>query len=241
MKTAIGIRFYSSSADNLDRLKSLVESVSTFADFILIAVKDDIEQSVIPEIEKWNASKTKAVSVGKQEKFVPILNFMVKYVYGRGFDRLLFVSAEIELTKDIFFQLSQHLDEQTLVAGAVLAGHEFRLGENRGSGETVPWNTLAMWNLDYLARTGFPLAGEAPYDSHFAGVEEIGACAVLQSLYPDLKIKLVNLGAVKWHIEELSNERIADHIKKLESKERRAEKQLKFLELPTPKVLHIEG
>ena len=241
MKTAIGIRFFSSSADNLDRLKSLVEGVSAFADFILIAVKDDSSKSVIPEIVSWGQKEVEAVSVGKQEKFVPILNFMVKYVYGRGFDRLLFVSAEIELTKGIFLKLSQHLDEQTLVAGAVLAGHEFASGEQVASGVTVPWNTLAVWNLKYLARTGFPLAGEAPYDAHFAGVEEIGACAVLQSLYPDLKIKLINLGAVKWHIEELSNERIADHIKKLESKEQRAEKQLKFLELPAPKVLHIEG
>lgn len=241
MKTAIGIRFFSSSADNLDRLKSLVEKSSMFADFILIAVKDDIEQSVIPEIEKWNVPKTEVVSVGKQEKFVPTLNFMVKYAYSRGFDRLFFISAEIELTKDIFLKLSEHMDEQTLVAGAVLSGHEYAAGEQVASGVTIPWNTLAVWNLKYLARTGFPLAGEAPYDSHFAGVEEIGACAVLQNLYPSLKVKLINLGAVKWYIQELSNERIAAHIKKLESKERRAEKQLKFLELPPPMVLHIEG
>ena len=240
MKTAIGIRFYSSSPEELQRLKKTVGQIVEFAVFVLIAVKDDNRKGVLPEINSWGLEKVVAVSAGNQEKFVPILNFMVKYIYSKHFDNVFFVSAEITLTEKIYQKLLGLIDDRTLVAGAALAGHKFNVGENKGTGETVPWNTLAVWNLKYLAPTGFPLAGEAPYDESFAGLEEIGACAVLQKLYSNLKIKLVDVGSVDWNIGDLDSDRIAAHIRKLESKQQRAQKQMEFLDLPAPSVEHLE-
>lgn len=73
-------------------------------------------------------------------------------------------------------------DEQTLVAGPVLEGHDFlptdeaaaissSSGGSGGNsdrkgarvelrGRTCPWNTCAVWRLDKLGIVGFPLIGD---------------------------------------------------------------------------------
>ena len=66
-------------------------------------------------------------------------------------------------------------DEDTLVVGPVLEGHDFRVsnpnyGHKRSvicspisvplRGRTCPWNTCAIWRLEKLGILGFPLIGD---------------------------------------------------------------------------------
>jgi hypothetical protein len=71
-------------------------------------------------------------------------------------------------------------DEDTLVVGAALDGHDFMTSEKKEvkvyesesegegregcrvvlRGRTCPWNTCAMWRLDKLGVMGFPLIGD---------------------------------------------------------------------------------
>ena len=52
-------------------------------------------------------------------------------------------------------------------------GHEFNDGKNVVRGRSIPWNTLAIWNLDYLSLTGFPLIGDGTGNSRNIGGVEV--------------------------------------------------------------------
>ena len=56
--------------------------------------------------------------------------------------------------------MSSFLDDDTLVVGPTLPGHEFSEGEQALRGRTCPWNTAAIWNVSKLALIGFPLVGD---------------------------------------------------------------------------------
>jgi hypothetical protein len=98
-------------------------------------------------------------------QFIPALNALVSWASVSRASYVLFVSAEIStLTYDSIQLLSRHLhDNKTLVVGAVLPGHQYD-NKSRGrvplTGVTIPWNTVAMWNISKLALTGFPLVAE---------------------------------------------------------------------------------
>lgn len=56
--------------------------------------------------------------------------------------------------------LMSNFDENTLVIGPVLEGHEFNLGSNALRGRSCPWNTCALWSLRKLGLIGFPMIGD---------------------------------------------------------------------------------
>ena len=63
-----------------------------------------------------------------------------------------------------------YMDENTLVVGPALDGHEFSLGENALRGRTCPWNTAAVWNLKAISLVGFPMICDGSPDME-GGVE----------------------------------------------------------------------
>ena len=68
---------------------------------------------------------------------------------------------EFKIPKEEVLELSKIVAREfVLVAGPAMDGHEFTEGRNIVKGRTVPWNTCALWNLNYLALTGFPLIGD---------------------------------------------------------------------------------
>jgi len=130
------------------------------------------------------------------------------------------------------------MNEETLVVGAALEGHNLQTGEVEGNGRTVPWNTLSLWNLNYLARTGFPLIGDNPFKPENAGVEELTAIALLQRLY-SVQAKLVAIPGVKWQTDDFDPKRLERHRQKMQSKIERPQQQMKILDIPTPTIIHI--
>jgi hypothetical protein len=63
-------------------------------------------------------------------------------------------------------------EEDLLVVGPELPGHSFILGDNLLRGRTCPWNTFAIWRVDYLGLTGFPMIGDGVSgDRSIGGVE----------------------------------------------------------------------
>ena len=57
-------------------------------------------------------------------------------------------------------QLIQYIDDDTLVVGPALQGHEFEEGTQPLRGRTCPWNTAAIWTVSKLQLVGFPLIGD---------------------------------------------------------------------------------
>ena len=135
-----------------------------------------------------------------------------------------------------------------LVVGAAFADHEFSpvpdakatclgsSGSGGGSGggcpsgawreltgQTTPWNTLALWNVRKLVLTGFLAVADGVKipDRSDAGVEEVTCIATLQHLLsPDLAVaKVVRIPGLQWDTKNFEDEeRRQWHERKMKSK-----------------------
>ena len=157
-----------------------------------------------------------------------------------GAKHLLLLSAEVSASAESIAKLRRHLtegDDDTLVAGAALPGHDYQPGETALNGRTCPWNTLAMWNVAKLSLTGFSTVSDL---GATAGVEECVAIAISQKLFSSSssKAKLVKLDDVQWEADFGDDaERRAWHESKMNSKLSRAQSQMDKLGL-TGTVIH---
>eukprot|EP00518_Triparma_eleuthera_P002002 CAMPEP_0182459894 /NCGR_PEP_ID=MMETSP1319-20130603/4919_1 /TAXON_ID=172717 /ORGANISM="Bolidomonas pacifica, Strain RCC208" /LENGTH=132 /DNA_ID=CAMNT_0024658911 /DNA_START=593 /DNA_END=991 /DNA_ORIENTATION=- len=118
------------------------------------------------------------------------------------------------------------MSADTLLCGAVLPGHDVAgpPGPRPMKGDNVPWNTLAVWDLDKLNNTRF--LGTSDHDA--AGVEEAACAALIQTLcgVSSNKVKLVSVPGVVWDVgfgEERGREEWQE--RKMRSKRERAERQ----------------
>lgn len=135
------------------------------------------------------------------------------------------------------------------MVGLALPGHEIRLQPDQQSveveltGRTCPWNTCAVWRTDVLSLSGFPLIGDGFRTNRKAGgVEEVSAIALLQSLHPHLKAKLVLCDDLaNWETTFEDPIRQKYHEDKMKSKEERPRLQLQAWGTlsSTGRVLHI--
>lgn len=183
-------------------------------------------------------------------RFVPALNAALAYALEHDFSHILFLSLETELEAPAFRRLARHFDaDEDLVVGAALQGHTFKAGLQRLDGCSSPWNTCALWSVPKLSLTGFlPASDGLPGDPGAAGIEEVAAIAVAQSLREaagggGMRAKLVDLrGHVTWNVAWDDPARQAWHAKKMESKARRAAAQLAALGIGegAATVWHVE-
>ncbi len=175
-------------------------------------------------------------------KFVPGLNALIleAKTHFRA-DLMMFISAEVELSSATVRTLCQTVieDENVLVAGAALNGHDYHAGDSGTSepskqrvvpltGRTTPWNTLCVWNLDKLSLTGFSLISDL---GKSAGVEECVAIAMLQKLFPKSEARLVKIDGISWEATFQDGERQKWHDEKMKSKVERPKNQLERLGL----------
>ncbi len=154
---------------------------------------------------------------------------------------LLIASAEMRFGSEHFLKLQKQMDENTLVTGAVFPGHVFNEGEQAGTGLTVPWNTFSLWNLEYLSRTGFPLIGDALFDTKKAGVEEVITIALLQRIYPFLTAKLLELPGAERETDLWDEWRKARYKIELANRIACPAAQMKVFNIPPPKIIHLRG
>ncbi|KAL3800895.1 hypothetical protein ACHAW5_002046 [Stephanodiscus triporus] len=72
------------------------------------------------------ATTMRVMPVTPWGKFVPGLNAIVSHCANAGARRVLMISAEIRISKDGVEMLSSYFDDDTLVVGAALRGHDHR-------------------------------------------------------------------------------------------------------------------
>lgn len=239
----IGTRFFGKDiGKDLCRIKNFLEQAIKLGKVhVAVNVEEDtidtlfFIQEQFPEVD--------AFWVQPWGKFVFPLNAIVSRATSSGAERLLLASAEFPPLEEQTNVLLSHVDDNTIVAGARFSDHEFKEGNNAGTGVTVPWNTFAIWNLKFLAPIGFPLVGDAPFDTTQAGVEEVCTISVLQALHKGLSpmAKLVSINGFYevWNTAGWNTERIAKHEAKISSKNSRPREQLKWAGLETPTIMHI--
>lgn len=258
----VGTRYFETSTNEKQQMKSvgrlaefIAGALESGAGQVLVALNIDEDESNV--YEKWplygNMSEVvQLFPVTPWGKFAQPMNALLmkardfferEKVNPNVYPLFLSASVEVTLTKQIVATLVEHMDDDsTLVTGAVLEGHDYQPGtkESGASGTQVPWNTLAMWEPEYLMRTGFSLLGDGPLGQpEKAGVEEVSTIAMQQLIDSDMKAKLVEVPGVSRDIRAFSPGRLLAHQKKMESKRSRASAQLEAAGLKAPTVLHI--
>ena len=173
-------------------------------------------------------------------RFVPALNALVSDAASAGVDKIMFQSTEIEVKASSVVKLVEALeDDKTLVAGAALPGHKVGKGRMGLNGLTMPWNTLAVWDVTMLSSTGFLMVSEGIADASTAGVEEAAVIATQQLMHPGAaEAKLIRVPGVAWETNFNDDSRAQWHAKKMASKERRVSNQLSLIRVPAAVVEH---
>lgn len=232
-KFVVGTRFFekdlSKSEASLARLTTFImAALAAGAEKVYVAV--NLEEDRSDAIRQHWPDKVSVFPMSPWGKFVLPLNailMMARSELAAGC-KLLLASVEVPLTREKVEQLFVHMHDGTLVVGAALQGHVYSPGTHqRASGRQVPWNTLALWNPDFLWTTGFPMIGDGVIgDPATAGVEELATIAVLQRVHHGIEATLVSVGDSAWDTSHFDGDRLAAHEKKMGSKDARPKLQL---------------
>jgi hypothetical protein len=239
-RVAVGTRFFGKNPADADRLKDFCNSMQQVSEQVYVAIHIEEDKSNAINLEMPNTELFHVVPWGK---FVAPLNALVSKAILSEADLLLVASVETRLNDEQFELLNSHMQVDTLVVGVALEGHIFNPSPSpvRAGGREVPWNTLAIWNLHILGRLGFPLVGDALFNTKQSGVEEVTTIAVYQTLYgiDNTKAKLISIPGIDWDVSHFNSERKQQHEQKMASKESRPVAQLEWARLSRPHVWHI--
>ncbi len=251
-KLGIATRFYGLSEGDVQRLATWVDAALAVvpAENVYVAIRTEADLSGSQDFMRKRYPEVNAFPVTPWGKVVQAPNALLSKSAEQQVSHLLFVSTEYPVTKSLVSLLQSHLDAQTLVVGARLAGHDFKASPGErvliegASGLQIPWNTCALWSIEHLVHTGFVLAADSLQDPDNAGMEEMGTIAAQQILWPKKAVaKLITpragdlvLNTHGWNIKR--HER---YVHNLESKNARSAAQMERLSLPTPDVVyHID-
>ncbi|KAJ3090050.1 hypothetical protein HK102_004821 [Quaeritorhiza haematococci] len=194
------------------------------------------------------ADFVKILPVSPHGRMIPPLNALTTYAVKSGFKQILFQSLEVVPAKEEIAKMADELDEETLVVGKAFNPHNFNVGEQDLNGLTTPWNTLALWNAEKLAMTGFLLISEGIVNGVVSATEEAAVISLNQLLRPTVsRAKLVRTRKqgmqpgddgwlTNWHDED----RQKWHAKKMATKVSSVRDQHTALNLPAGKVLHVD-
>ena len=249
-KISIATRFYGLTEGDVERLATWVDAALSIvpAENVYVAVHSEADLSGSQDFMQRRYPEVVTFSVTPWGKVVQAPNALLLKSAEQQVSRLLFASTEYPVTKSLVMLLQSHIDAQTLVVGACLAGHDFRAipGQQtlvqKASGLQIPWNTCALWSIEHLVHTGFVLAADSLHDPDNAGMEEMGTIAAQQILWPNKAVaKLVapRVGDLVLNTHGWNIKRRERYVHNLESKNARSAAQLGRLLLPTPDVYHI--
>lgn len=168
------------------------------------------------------------------------LNAAIQKAINDQYDLIAFQSLEFRIQPGAVQSLIHRVcQENTLVVGPSLPGHDFSVGLQTLRGRTCPWNTFSIWTVRNLGLIGFPLVADG-LGSNNGGVEEVSAINLLQSINPKLRAVLLRTKGVEWETDFTDEARAAWQEKKMKSKDERPEFQMKLLQnVPRGTVEHI--
>ncbi len=241
---AIGTRFFGKNKEKdlprLDKFITCTRQFSNTSTYFAVNVEEDTIDTMHHIARDQEGYCVRIIPV-RPWGYVAPLNAIVLKAAQEQAEHLLIASSEYPPNYEHVAILKSHFDENTLVVGACFSEHAYKPGTHEGKGSTVPWNMFALWNLHYLARTGFMMAGDASFNSLYAGMAEFTTIAVFQMLFPHLTAKVVNVPGIGgiWNTDGWDEERHMLHRKKIESVNERPAQQLAWAKLNPPMVMHL--
>jgi len=142
----------------LHHLRKYIEQALALGVHVAIAVNAhevDVRRIAKEVSPSEGHHKVHVLSVPCWGIFVPALNALLGFAQRFGMTYIMYSSLEVLCSPAVLQLLIDHHSMNTLVVGPELQGHDFEPGERALNGRTVPWNTLALWNVRKLALTGF--------------------------------------------------------------------------------------
>ena len=239
----VATRLHSSNENSPIDVPSIQEwcnHVLNYCD-VLIVVVDQRYMEATKDVLDDFGEKIQLFHIHPWISFTQPLNLLVEKALSIGAKELLFQSIEVTIGVEDMITLEKELNKETLVVGAKLC--ERHGDANRYvtlNGWTSPWNTLALWNLEKLALTGFLSISSGNLTNIPGGIEEVVTISLLQKLQPNsMNAKLIKLSSVHWNTEWSSKERSIYHQKKMASKDERSQIQLEKLGVNAGKVIML--
>ncbi|CAF1154831.1 unnamed protein product [Rotaria magnacalcarata] len=236
-------RYYGSNEKDLEKLRRFIEQAQTYSNRILIGV--DVEKDLTDCIQKY-AQQQKLSNIPVD--FIPIqpwigisspLNILLNHL-SLNQTTVLIQSVEIQCTSYHVDRLRAYLQEDNILcAGAVLDGHHVSTDSLSYKkyvplhGDTSPWNTFILWNLEKLRRTGFPMCADFVNPP---GMEDSAAIGLQQKLFGGMKKNRALLIHFNDNVQWLNQfdddqERHLKHQLKMKSKNSRTQQLLQMLDL----------
>jgi len=235
-------RYWGESSGDLQRLRDFVERSAASGLFraVIIAVNSRSDRSGAaasgPELRKIAATAAPngmapLVIVTPLDPWGGVshsLNILLHLARSEcGAKTIVYQSPEVLATPLVLANMLREVDSDTLVAGIALPGHTPVAASTVVlDGLTSPWNTCAAWDVEKLGTTGFPTVSD---EGSIRGMEEPAVIALLQSLRPALKAKLLipkkASDVAKWATDFKAG-RIDAHRMKMDSKMERTERHL---------------
>jgi hypothetical protein len=146
---------------------------SKYAEYIIVAIRSDQDHAdtcghlrkqfpqltdrlILVPVHPWgaftpalNALVYTAATAGEQSKVYDLDGTVGKVEF------ILFQSIEVKMGKLEVRKMIECMDDETLVVGTALDGHDFSAGKHRLDGLKAPWNTNALWHLKSLVKKEF--------------------------------------------------------------------------------------
>lgn len=244
-------RYYGAHEQDLEKLWRFIDQAQTYSSRILIGV--NVEKDLTDCIKRY--SQRQACSTVPVD-FIPItpwigisspLNILLQHL-PTDQCAVLIQSVEIQCTAQHIARLRTYSQmSDVLCAGAALDGHQQPDPKSSAQhlplrGDTSPWNTLAIWDLARLRRTGFPMSAD---EVRPPGMEDAAAIGLQQKLFGGRttnRALLVRFGGeVHWSTQfEYDGERNAKHQAKMNSKNSRTEQLLATLGISSSDHVGVE-
>nr|VFK60590.1 MAG: hypothetical protein BECKTUN1418D_GA0071000_11307 [Candidatus Kentron sp. TUN] len=240
----VGTRLYGMGAANIsapDWMREWCGHALGYADAVLIAADRGCHSLLLEQLYD-HESRVTVLLVEPWLGVTHPLNTLVEKALLDGASELILQSGEVWMEKPCIEAMSHHLEENTLVVGAKMSdSHADSTGLVPLTGLTSPWNTMALWNLEKLARTGFLTVSSGLLDGIPGGMEEIVTISLLQQLDPEYCLaKIFTAPGLDWRTDQMKPERRALHEAKMQTKRRRAEQQLRHLGISSGSVLILD-
>mmetsp|Transcript_4364 Transcript_4364/g.8742 ORF Transcript_4364/g.8742 Transcript_4364/m.8742 type:complete len:319 (-) Transcript_4364:83-1039(-) len=248
----VASRFWAHTPSDLRRLNGFIrdteEAVRGRLCVLLVAINNAEDQQqtdahlrdmgqAFPRLESWGVNPWTITTP---------LNAMLERARKLGAKYILYLSVEVHLDEEHLDALLHVMDDSTFVAGVALPGHrkmeklrspssqsiKLRCGDTISSsleGDTIPWNTLAIWRTDELARVGFLKDADRQKPP---GMEEAVPIALLQQMIKEdgpRNAKLIHFEGgyqPNWNIKFESAARMRKQAQKMASKRFRTTQQL---------------
>jgi len=238
----VATRLHTTNEDtpiDTEKIDKWCKDVLNYCDLLIVVVDKRYYDTTHNILDSYG-NRLKLFFIDPWISFTQPLNLLIEKALSLGAKELLFQSIELTISLNDMLILEKHLKKDTLVVGAKIC--EKHCPENLDyptiiNGWTTPWNTLALWNLEKLALTGFLSISSGNLTNIAGGIEEVVTISLLQKLQPKtMKAKVIKLPSVVWNIEWSSEERNDYHRKKMKSKDKRSQIQLKHLNIQAGKV-----